>query len=419
MVFDGRNQRGGASAPTVRTVVAILAAMLVAGCAGAPSSPAAIGAGDPIVLHGALAPGPHAVGFERVELIVPRRSEPEAVFGEPTVVDLYRWYPAAQAAVTRDPMTYADYYAAQSPAPLAADETMRRLRDDMTSPPELTDDAIEEVLAASLWARAGAMPAEGRFPLVLWSYRDSIPTMQPVLAEYLASHGYVVLFGWPRNNVPPAPWDESVDRAGKLEALAAQVDLLAVILDDAAQSGGVDTTRTAVLAWSYGGESAHWLQRDRDEVAVVIGIDANLVSGWVYQDVAELDRVPDADLTTPYVLLRHGRPRRGAPETPTPDLLARVPAGAWYVRLPRLQHGNFNFPGGMLPGILGLDEVSDWAVGGAEAKLGYEATCRLVLGFVGVATTGEVTWVPDTPSSMPSGFVEIERYARHGDSLAR
>jgi hypothetical protein len=349
-----------------------------------------------------------------VERAVPRGPDTAALVGQPTSMDLYRWYPAAAAGATGRAMTYADYYGAERALPWAPDELGRRLRGDMTSPPALTDEAIEEVLAAALWARAGAPAAEGVFPLVLWSYRDSIPTMQPVLAEYLASHGYVVLFGWPRDNLPPAPWDQSVDHDGRLEALATQVDLLAAILDAAAQEPSVDVSRTAVLAWSYGGESAHGLARRRDEVAVVIGIDANLASGWVYQDAAALERIPAADLKVPYVLLRHGRPRRGADETPAPDLLARVPAGAWYVRLPRLRHGNFNFPGGMLPGVLGLEEVSDWAAAGPDAALGYEVVSRLVLGFVERAVAGDPMRAPRQLGSVPPGFAEVVRYPHEG-----
>ena len=96
-----------------------------------------------------------------------------------------------------------------------------------------------------------------------------------------------------------------------------------------------------------------------------------------------------------------------------PPLLAEVPAGAWHVRLPKLSHGNFNFPGGMLPGVLALEEVSDWAVGGETARHGYETVCRLALEFLD-AVVRESAPAPEAVEG--NGFVEIRRHPPHAEN---
>ena len=362
-----------------RLSASVLVVLLTAGNAGGQDRGPALDAETGLVITGGLRPGRYAVGFSRTVMLLPQSDADET---RPSAVDLYRWYPAAASANVAAPMTLADYYRTQYDDGLDDESLRERLRGDMTDPAGITATMLDEALGASLWASYEAPPTRGTFPLVLWSYRDSIPTMQPLLGEYRASHGYHVVFGWPRDRVPPFPWDQDVSSGARVAALEVQVEMLAGILDGVGAEPGVDAAHTAVLAWSYGGESAHGLQRRVPGIDVVIGIDANLVSGWVYRSAEDLANLGAAELVVPHVLIRHGSARVGAPETPPPDLLSSVAGGAWYVRLPLLHHGNFNFPGGMLPGVLGLDEVSEWAVGGETARRGYEAVCQLALRFV-------------------------------------
>lgn len=362
-------------------------------------------------LSGQLQRGPHPVGFSKTHLLRHDPAPPiESKQPRPTELDIYRWFPSSRSAGDTDRLSYGDYYRIQESSPPSEASLPDWLLDDMTSPPGVAPETLRELLDSRMWARTDATPAPGPFPLVLWSYRDSIPTMQALLGEYLASHGYVVVFAWPRNHVPPFAWSEGVTEEQKLGALETQVDILEAVLDEMLLASEVDASRMAVISWSYGGESAQLLQRRRDEVKIVIGLDSTLVSGWVYQSKASLDLVPLSELSVPYVLFRHGQPRRGAERSPAPSLLERIPGGSWYVHLPHLMHGNFNFPGGMIPGLLRLTEVSRWAVGGEDAQLGYEVVCRLTAHYLNAELAEGVAATPDWIAALPAGFVEIVRH---------
>lgn len=378
---------------------------------GAPATDeaSANGLATGLALAGTLEPGPHVVGFRRqtVELMASAQAD------RPTAVDLYLWYPA-QPTGTR-PMVFSDYYRVQeSEEPDRA--TLREwLRADMTEPPDVTEAQIDGVLDAPMTAHRDATPVDQRFPLALWTYRDSIPTMQSVLNEYLASHGYVVAFAWPRDHAPPLPWQGDLDADDKLDALDIQVDVIEQTLDHLLEDPLVDPERAALLAWSYGGESAHRLQQRRPELRAVIGIDATIVSGWIFQPGDAIASVTPNDLPVPHVLLRNGTPRIGAPASSAPAMLEEVEAGAWFVRFGALSHGNFNVPGGMIPGVLGLEKVSDWAVGGEDARFGYETICRLTRHILDAYTADEEPNLPIRLEAYDHGLIVIERYPAHAD----
>lgn len=202
---------------------------------------------------------------------------------------------------------------------------------------------------------------------------------------------------------------DELPREGR-RSLGRQVDLMGAALRALADRRGIDSDHTAVLAWSYGGESATLFQRRRDEVRLVLGIDATIVSSWIFQGEESLAEADGGLFSAPYALLRNGRPRIDVEPSSEPPLLAEFAGGAWFVRFPRLSHGNFNFPGGMLPGILGLEEVSPWAVGGDDARIGYEAICRVALGLLDHALRGSRLEPSGWSSGAPDGFIEVTHH---------
>lgn len=382
------------------------------------------GEDEPLRLAGRLRHGPHTVGFRKETLRLDSQGTWAGLASDrraavPTTLDLYLWFPAHSSNPSQAALTLADYYLAQEPGLEDRAARRQRLLDDMTSPPGVETADLDRVLSAPLWAHVGSEPLPGPHPLVLWSHRDSIPTMQSVLNEFLASHGYVVAFAWPADNAPPLPWHGELSEKEKGTALEIQVRLLETAFAALEARSWIDGDRSAALSWSYGGESANLLQRRNSWVRLVVGVDSTIAGGGVFLSQEVWDRMNRNEFSVPYVLLRNGRPRLGGAQRPAPPLLAEVPAGAWHVRFPPLSHGNFNVPGGMIPGVLGLEEVSRWAVGGETARRGYELICRYALGFLDSALRpGGLALDPSRWFDTSDHEVEIDHYVRHRSKAA-
>ena len=352
--------------------------------------------------------GRYAVGFRKERLSL--RIEESSTRSTPSGLDLYLWFPAEESeSQAGTSMAFSDYYRVQEAEEPSTDDLREWLTVDMTSPPGLDPRALDSVMQSPMWAKQEVEIASGTHPLILWSYRDSIPTMHAVLNEYLASHGFVVAFAWPIDNAPPFPWQQGLDLEQKRVALDDQIHLLEEVLDTLSGRSPIDGQRVAVLAWSYGGESATGLQQRRSSVKLALGIDATLVSGWVYQPGREPE-LDVAHIAAPYVLLRNGRPRIDSEMSSSVPLMKQFPAGAWFVRFNALSHGNFNVPGGLIPGVLGLEEVSSWAVGGEDARLGYQEICRYTLGFLNLYLEAGTADPERWGAARQADFVDVERY---------
>ncbi|HVN77317.1 MAG TPA: acyl-CoA thioester hydrolase/BAAT C-terminal domain-containing protein [Thermoanaerobaculaceae bacterium] len=156
----------------------------------------------PPLFWGDLAPGRYAVGFRVLYLRDPTRpwsrdGGAAAAIGRP--VRVYVWYPGAKPGSQARPMPYGAYLASRGPSgfreletEIAAAERASWLADLAELTPHAKDvfDRLAATPTAAYWEGA---PAGGAFPLVLYaSGKAARSDAGAVLAEYLASHGYVV-----------------------------------------------------------------------------------------------------------------------------------------------------------------------------------------------------------------------------------
>src|SRR6266853_5835773 len=153
------------------------------------------------VLWGSLDHGPYAVGYRVIYAFDKSRtwhlsrtsSEPgffPDVVGRPVRISV--WYPAV--AGDRK-MRMADYIHNRAPAPetFRTAEAALEKRDERVIAEWVPTGEFEKFMQTSVVAYLEALPAAGQFPLVLYSagvngYTES----NVVMAEFLASHGFVV-----------------------------------------------------------------------------------------------------------------------------------------------------------------------------------------------------------------------------------
>ena len=145
-----------------------------------------------------LEPGAHAVGFRVADTVDATRSFPAPSGGmQPRPMRLYVWYPAragSGAPITTASLIpeFVPFGGVLAPADLEAfGRQFMSIRLGSTPDAPVADSVVDRLRATPLFARADAAPAEGQFPVVL--FPPGSPLSMPVTAEYLASHGFIVV----------------------------------------------------------------------------------------------------------------------------------------------------------------------------------------------------------------------------------
>jgi dienelactone hydrolase len=284
---------------------------------------------------GALTPGTHPVGFR----VMTGESIPGSAGWNPRPIEIAVWYPAI-ADAKHAPMTFGDYFALAADLKRRSERVAIAITGDRAG---ITAETEAEILASPMAALRDAEPQSRAFPVVMWSARYGTAAAQAVLSEFLASHGYVVAAARPKEAQEKLPFELKTAEE-KLEELDAQSDDLRGALRAVRELAVADDFRTALVAWSYSGESAWRLAQADARIDLVIGLDTNVHANWVYHQ--RVDRVP---LRFPFVSF----------DKNTPELKG-------------LAHGNFNALEGMIPAVMGIDRVQKWSMSGPAAKSGYE-----------------------------------------------
>jgi dienelactone hydrolase len=225
----------------------------------------------------ALVPGHYAVGY-RSELLVDssrtwrvtrsyaRPFSPDSL-GRP--IRLSVWYPARPQPAARR-MVFGEYSRTAAPPAFADYIDALRLRDSVIVTLTVQPREVTELNRLEVDAVRDAPAAVGRFPVVLLlGGLNAETTAQSVLAEYLASNGYVVA---------TVPWtgldenhpDATRDQQG-LEAVTRDLEFAWAKLR---ATRDVSPVRVAVVGHSLGGLIAPIEAMRNGDVSAAIGLDA-------------------------------------------------------------------------------------------------------------------------------------------------
>jgi predicted dienelactone hydrolase len=290
-------------------------------------------------LWGPLEPGSHDVGFRRLwELdesrVWPRSPSLDSLEGSvarPVRVDV--WYPADCDSDERMPL--GDYVMMDAPSAPFEDLVFLTRRWDRYSYKGLAEDdeGFDRLMAARTAACPDAPASPGRFPLVVYSagWFNRAPD-NTLLAEFLASHGFVVA-AIPQSN--PGLW--TYDFRSDASSIENQVRDLEVALGALAAESAVDRRRIAAMGHSTGGDVALLLQGRNPHIDAVVGLDASWTLG-PENDVANSAFFAPEHHRVPILIAR--RPtagRAGADDVLTslvgaPRIVAEIPGG---------DHGSF------------------------------------------------------------------------------
>lgn len=228
-------------------------------------------------LWGELSPGPYAVGFRAVYAFDRSRTwrvtrgyekgfspDPD---GRPIRVSV--WYPATVSPGS-ERMRYEDYITLPAPKEFADLESAMERRDRTIAGLSVPPERLRELLATPVNAHLDAPPAQGRFPLILHfgGLSDTATINLFVMAEFLASHGYVVatvpLLG-PTNEQTP----QSLSPAD-IEATVRDMEFAWSLLRG---QSDVDNLKLGVMGHSLGGVEALIFAMRNANVSAAVGLD--------------------------------------------------------------------------------------------------------------------------------------------------
>jgi hypothetical protein len=354
--------------------------------------------------------GPHPVGFRTLAARDFSRP-PLAAPGEPAeptagrLVPLHVWYPAAEAA-NEPALTLADYadalaYTADPASLDDARRTAARAR-FIGSIPELGGDrALAEREQARLLALAGrarhhAPPAPGTFPVVLFPEYYA-PASNSVLAEYLASHGFVVV------SPPMLSWKEVTWGGGNPPNFESYVADLQFALGALREFAPADRTRIAAMGVGISANAVAALQMRNPLVRLHVSLDGGLISPT---EDATLKRTPYFDVTAmqaPMLFLW----------SPHPSLIPALMDQYRYaerlvLHLPGMseyRYLNYGPLDGLIPGLLGPSP--------GDVAAGYAWAARYVRQFLSAHLRGDPAaheFLAGTPEAAgaPAGLVQRE-----------
>ena len=277
-----------------------LSALILALCLVAARTHAATPAGSSAVegglaahtnrpLWGNLDAGAHHVGFKRLWHLDPFRPWPRSAALDSVAGSIARplrfdvWYPAARCE-SGQTMPVSGYLRIHAPTPEFEDLVFLTHRYDAYSYRGLAGDtaSFDRLMATPTASCLDAPAAQGPFPLVVYSagWYNRAPD-NTVLAEYLASHGFVVV-AIPQLN--PGLWTFSF--ASDAWSVENQIRDLEAAIAVVTSEPMVDRRRIAAMGYSTGGDVALLLQGRNPLVDAVIGLDASWTLG-PGNDVAE------------------------------------------------------------------------------------------------------------------------------------
>jgi dienelactone hydrolase len=365
----------------------------------------------PRPLWGELEPGPFAVGFRVLYRIDRSRTwdpTPDSIargeFGRPVRVSV--WYPARRGPPSTA-MPYRDY------VHLAAPDAYFRRLDSMLEARNIenlkgifvgTEIDYPKLLQLAVAARLGATAAAGRFPLVVYSqgWNSGLQHDNSVLAEYLATHGYVVV-------AVPQVGELSADLTLRINPVDLEVQMRDVefAMAVAEELPFVEPRRVALLGWSMGGVVALLVSGRNVNIDAVVGLDASFRARDFVKLVLSSPYFDIRRLRAPVLALQSGNAKYVSGQDDRVVDSLRL-ADRYVGRIADVTHGDFSDFAQIakLYPVAILDRTAE------QASRGHAVMCRYVLAFLDGTLKADrqaLAFVTGTPeqNGLPDGLVTI------------
>jgi|GEM_PF-194420 len=351
-----------------------------------------------------LKAGPYEVGFRAIATTDATRSfqtptdyrgRPRPDFGN-RPVQVSVWYPAEYSPYA-DRMTYGDYVALlawELGAPKAGAEARQAAESQflqMSGLPVTPEGraAFETLYREKVGATKDAKPAAGPYPVLVCAPGQGYPAFDnSVLAEYLASHGYIVVaspsMGPDGREMPDSP--------AAMDAGARDLEYLVGYAQSLPQA---DPERIAAMGFSLGGSSAALCALRNARIKALVSLDGVLRDDRYLTQLKAFPQFQPEGLRGALLWIACG------PANSLPGFgEGSFPEQAKYAELvkavfPGLHHHDFSSMSS-LQRRRAQGSSQDWS----SATASYEAACRLILGFLDDRLKGIAQKLDQAPETL-------------------
>lgn len=278
-------------------------------------------------------------------------------------------------------------------------------------------EQLKGMSSVALWAVRDAVPAEGRYPVVIYAPSDSSVSWENAdLCEYLASHGYVVI-------ASPSMGEATRDMTDDLPGIRAQARDISFLVSYARTLPDADVSKLAVLSWSWGGISSVFAAANNSRIRALVSMDGSM--RYFPGLVKKAGDVHPEKMTLPLIFFTSEYPNyledfEAFYDGPAVDLAGPNVLNAWKhgdlttVNMIGMSHGEFSsmFQRRKSVERFAEDQIADY--GRDEANQGYAWVTRYVAAFLDARLKADAeagAFLARTPAAngVPSHFMSIRR----------
>ncbi len=364
-------------------------------------------------LWGQLMPGPHMVGFQTIskyDVSRPFKRKYDyygnAYKGERArPIQISIWYPGVKSANSRQ-LLFEDYVFLTVKEETFGDLTEKEKQNAVNAflnsrYTQGTDQAkLAEVLKLKTASWSNATPAKGLFPLVLIapSIGISSPYGNSILAEYLASNGYVVASS-------PGMGEDSRQLTFDPIGVGAQMEDIMFLIRTLREWEDVDPDHLALIGFSFGGLAASVLAMHNTDVDAFVSLDSSLANKYAYSQLFQSPLYEPSSLTVPVLHITAQEPNEGTDYSFFKSLKYSNVTYAKLKGMRAIDFSSFGMITTIVPNFGGETQ--------GNPGLGQEAVCRYTLNFLNATVKKDAaaqTFINASPAAngFASGFVVIE-----------
>jgi tetratricopeptide (TPR) repeat protein len=344
-------------------------------------------------LWGNLVAGPYRVGFRRgFRFDTARTWQTTRDFrgdftpdlnGRPVQVNV--WYPAATTRVARQ-MRFADYVDQTAPQPFSKFNVIMNERNQRNAADSVSLGQLAGLQTTPMNAYLDAPPAAGSFPVVLYfGGLDADINSNVILAEYLASHGYIVasisLVG---------PTDEQSFQSRTSDDLEASVRDMEFAWSVLAENSNVDKTKLAVMGHSVGGIEAALFAMSNANVSAVIALDGTYGFAGLSSVLTQSYGYAPEKMRTAFLDLRRAQGAQGDEPLDFTAVESFRHSDRTLITIRRMHHSDFT-SFAMIGEYFHTPITADYPLNGwnrETAKAGHEHVCTIILAFLEAKVRG-------------------------------